>query len=41
LLMTFFRVFITQRVTVFRYFMRLGKDIADQFHEIVIAIIGE
>jgi hypothetical protein len=29
------------RVHVFRHFMRLRKDIADRFHKIVIAIIGE
>jgi hypothetical protein len=28
-------------VHVFRHFVRLQKDIADQFHEIVVAIIGE
>jgi hypothetical protein len=27
-------------VHVFRHFMRLQKDIADQFHEIIVAIIG-
>jgi hypothetical protein len=28
-------------VHVFRHFVRLQKDIADQFHKIVVAIIGE
>jgi hypothetical protein len=28
-------------VHVFSYFMRLQKDIADQFHEFVVAIVGE
>jgi hypothetical protein len=28
-------------VHVFSHFMRLWKDITDQFHEIIVAIIGE
>jgi hypothetical protein len=28
-------------VHVFRHFMRLQKDIADQFHKIIVAIVGE
>jgi hypothetical protein len=28
-------------VHVLRHFVRLQKDIADQFHEIIVAIIGE
>jgi hypothetical protein len=28
-------------VHVFRYFVRLQKDIVDQFHEIIVAIVRE
>jgi hypothetical protein len=28
-------------VHVLRYFVRLQKDIADQFHEIIVVIVGE
>jgi hypothetical protein len=28
-------------IHVLRHFVRLQKDIADQFHEIIVAIVGE
>jgi hypothetical protein len=35
------RHYFLGRVYVLRHFVRLQKDIVDQFHEIVVVIIGE